>query len=227
MRYLGGKSKIRKQVAAVLESLRKPGQTYLEPFVGGGWVLQEMSGFRIAADVNEALITMYQALQHGWVPPDVVTEETFRRYKMTPGADDPMTAFCLIGCSFGGDWGKGYAGNGKKASAATTRRSLLAQLPRIQDALIVHRHYADWRPVDCLIYCDPPYAGTTSYGATGAFDHAAFWQVMREWRAAGNTVVMSEYQAPDDWACVAEFGSRMGLRTTNGQQEARVERLFI
>ena len=35
MRYLGGKSKIRKQVAAVLEMLRLPGQTYFEPFVGG------------------------------------------------------------------------------------------------------------------------------------------------------------------------------------------------
>lgn len=44
MQYLGGKSKIRKQIASFLESLRKPNQVYFEPFVGGGWVLQEMSG---------------------------------------------------------------------------------------------------------------------------------------------------------------------------------------
>ena len=78
MRYLGGKSKIRKQVAAYLESVRKEGQTYLEPFVGGAWVLQEMSGRRIASDANEALITMYKALQEGWIPPDFVGEEQWR-----------------------------------------------------------------------------------------------------------------------------------------------------
>ena len=32
MQYLGGKSKIRKQIAAFLESLRKPNQVYFEPF---------------------------------------------------------------------------------------------------------------------------------------------------------------------------------------------------
>jgi len=35
MRYLGGKSKIRKQIATFLESVRKDNQTYYEPFCGG------------------------------------------------------------------------------------------------------------------------------------------------------------------------------------------------
>lgn len=50
MQYLGGKSKTRKQISAFLESVRKPDQTYFEPFVGGAWVLQEMRGKRIASD---------------------------------------------------------------------------------------------------------------------------------------------------------------------------------
>lgn len=62
MQYLGGKSKIRKEVSKFLETVRKDNQTYFEPFVGGGWILQEMSGKRIASDGNKALITMYNHL---------------------------------------------------------------------------------------------------------------------------------------------------------------------
>ena len=56
MQYLGGKSKIRKHIASFLESVRKPEQIYFEPFCGGAWVLQEMTGKRTASDGNKALI---------------------------------------------------------------------------------------------------------------------------------------------------------------------------
>ena len=79
MQYLGGKSKIRKQIATFLESLRKTNQVYFEPFVGGGWVLQEMSGKRIASDGNKALIQLYKSLQQGWIPPDFVSEEEYKQ----------------------------------------------------------------------------------------------------------------------------------------------------
>lgn len=228
MRYLGGKSKIRKQVAAFLESVRKPEQTYFEPFVGGAWVLQEMSGHRVAADGNPALIALYQALQCGWEPPEYVSEEEWRKWRNTAlPTFDPMMAFSRFGCGFGGDWNGGYArSEGKTCYAETTRRSLLAQLPLIRDVHFSDRPFHEWQPRDCLVYCDPPYAGTTAYGAFDGFDHDLFWQTMREWAAAGNTVVVSEYSAPDDFACVAEFESRMGL-TTGGARPKRSEKLFM
>ena len=43
MQYLGGKSKIRKQIASFLESVRKPEQIYFEPFCGGCHVTQEVT----------------------------------------------------------------------------------------------------------------------------------------------------------------------------------------
>lgn len=105
MRYLGGKSKTRKQISAFLESIRKPDQTYFEPFVGGAWVLQEMSGKRIASDGNKALIAMYRELQKGWIPPTFVSKEEWRKWRYTQElTDDPMQAFCRFGCGFGGDW---------------------------------------------------------------------------------------------------------------------------
>lgn len=106
MQYLGGKSKTRKQIASFLESVRKPEETYFEPFVGGAWILQEMSGSRIASDGNKSLIAMYKALQNGWIPPTFVSESEYQQVRKTNDPSNPMTAFCGIGCSFAGKlWG--------------------------------------------------------------------------------------------------------------------------
>ena len=229
MQYLGGKSKIRKQIAAFLESLRKPNQVYFEPFVGGGWVLQEMSGDRIASDGNKALIAMYQALQDGWIPPDFVSEDEYNQVKLDCDKNSPMLAFCGFGCSFAGKWFGGYArSEGKDCYAATSKRSLMKQLPMIQDVKFEHRLFHEWSPKNALIYCDPPYQGTTQYGAFDGFDHELFWQTVRDWVNNGNTVVVSEYNAPDDFVCVKEMTSQMGLsvgNTTN--RPKRVEKLFM
>jgi len=225
MRYLGGKSKIRKQISAYLESVRE-GREYLEPFVGGAWVLQEMSGKRIASDGNDALITMYKALQDGWVPPDSITEETYQEYKRNQVDTDPLTAFIGIGCSFGGKWFGGYARSaGKDCYAKTSKNSLLKQLPLIKDVDFRYGLFHEHNPKGMLVYCDPPYEGTTQYGAFKSFDHTFFWNTMREW-SKKNTVIISEYKAPEDFKCVAEFNSQMGM-TTGKERPVRVERLFM
>lgn len=227
MQYLGGKSKIRRQLAAFLEALRKPGQLYVEPFIGGGWVLQEMPNPRQAGDGNAALVALYQAIQNGWEPPDFVSEETWREYRSASVSADPMQAFARFGCGFGGDWNGGYArSEGKTCYAATSKRSLLKQKPMLEGVAFHHRLFHEWAPVDSLVYCDPPYAGTTAYGAFDGFDHGLFWETCRRWVRAGNVVVVSEYAAPEDFVCVQEFGSRMGL-TTGGERPIRVERVFM
>jgi len=227
VRYLGGKSKIRKQVASFLESIRKPNQAYLEPFVGGGWILQEMTGERHASDGNIALIAMYQALQNGWEPPEFVSEDDWRTYRnMKNIIPDPMMAFARFGCGFGGDWMGGYArSEGKSCYASVSKRSLLKQLPMIQDVYFSPKDYREHFPSEMLIYCDPPYESTTSYGAFDSFDHNTFWETVRMW-SKNNTVVVSEYKAPEDFICMLEMSSRMGLTTGNKRPE-RTEKLFM
>lgn len=225
MRYLGGKSKIRKQVATYLESLRKLGQTYFEPFVGGGLVLQEMTGSRIASDGNAALVNMYKALQRGWIPPDFVSEDEYQAVRVANDPTDPMTMFCGIGCSFAGKLWGGYArSDGKTCYAKTTKNSLMKQLPLINDVTFVHGLFHEHKPEGMLVYCDPPYEGTTQYGAFKSFDHTLFWNTMREW-AKTNTVIVSEYNAPSDFECFVEFTSQMGMTVGDGRPK-RVERLF-
>lgn len=228
MQYLGGKSKIRKELCNVLKSFYKDNQEYFEPFVGGAWVLQEINftKVRIASDGNRALISMYQALQNGWIPPDYISEEEYIQIKNNNDDNDPLTAFCGFGCSFAGKWWGGYArSSGKCCYAATTKRSLLKQLPMIKDVKFIQGLYDQHIPEQSLIYCDPPYANTTNYGTFKAFDHTRFWDVMREW-SKDNTVLVSEYVAPEDFVCVAKFNSRMGLRVNNEINEIRTERLF-
>jgi DNA adenine methylase len=223
MRYLGGKSRIRKEIADVLNnSLR--GREYLEPFVGAGWVLQEVrADVRYASDSNFALITMYEELLNGWIPPEFVSEEEYYRYKEIQDEYDPMTAFVGIGCSYSGKWFGGYARSGNRNYAANARNSLLKQLPLIKSVRFEYRDYRDWNPEDMLVYCDPPYANTTRYKEE--FDSDEFWSVMREW-SKRNTVFISEYTAPDDFLVFREIRTKTDMRV-GGMKEDRVEKLFL
>lgn len=226
MQYLGGKSKTWKQIVSFLESVREDNQPYIEPFVGGAWVLQGMSGKRAASDANKALITLYSHLQLGWVPPVDVDEEMYARLKSVQDADDPLTAFVGFGVSFGGKWFGGFArSNVSRNYASNAKNSLLKQLPKIQDTEFSHKSYLDYAPTGALIYCDPPYANTTGYDGVGAFDSSLFWETMRVW-SKDNTVVISEYSAPEDFVCVKEMITKTDMHTKDGKEQ-RVEKLFM
>jgi hypothetical protein len=92
------------------------------------------------------------------------------------------------------------------------------------DRLIVSRR--DYRglhiPDEAVLYCDPPYASTTGYGA--AFDHRAFYA----WcRSVGKRfpLFVSEYWMPSDFRCVAEFNVR-ALAGASTKAQTRVEKIF-
>lgn len=221
MRYLGGKSRIRRPVSSFLTGVRG-GRPYLEPFVGGAWILAEMRGVRTASDANEALITLYRAVQRGWVAPDGITEETYKNHVRDP--KDPLTAFLGFGCSWGSKWFGGWARGGDHVGAV--RRSLTQLRPRIRDVRFTVGSYLEHRPVGHLVYCDPPYAGTTGYDGVAPFDHEEFWDVMRVW-SRKNVVVVSEYAAPPDFEVVREMSSRMGLGTGAGGAEKAVRREYL
>ena len=73
MRYFGGKTRICKEIAYLLESIRKPNQTFLSAFVGGGWVESLMKDPKICYDKHSYLIAMYKEIQNGWLPPKILT----------------------------------------------------------------------------------------------------------------------------------------------------------
>lgn len=231
MQYLGGKSKIRKDVAMFLNSVRKPNQIYFEPFVGGGWILQEMTDKRIASDGNKNLISMYKALQNGWVPPENISEEEYNNIKNNKDKfPEELVAFVGFGSSFGGVYYGSYARsdslNRERNYCLNAKNSLLNQLPKIKDVEFRYGLFQEHSQENMLIYCDPPYEGTSNYDYFDGFDHTLFWNTMRDW-SKNNTVVISEYNAPEDFECVKIMHSKMGLRNEENKQELREEKLFM
>lgn len=210
--------------------LRKPKQVYYEPFCGSCWVTRYIvAEQRYCSDLNAPLVALWQALQAGWSPPKRVTEDEYKAAQR--GEYEPyLTAFILIGCSFAGRWGEGYARDPKSPRnyAHAARSGLLTGMRTLRDVCFTHADFMTLPPPreQCLIYCDPPYANTKGYGLIGKFDSAAFWRRIIDLELLGHTVVISEYIAPPGFSCVMEIPTKTELRTTANGRENRIERLF-
>lgn len=134
----------------------------------------------------------------------------------------------------GGKWFGGYA-RGKRPDGSSRNyldegsRSVARTTKALRGkAQFTQRGYADAdvRPGD-VVYCDPPYANTTSYKDTDAFDHDKFWDVCRDWAALGALVFVSEYTAPDDVVCVWQRAQTDGLRKGKEGKTQSIEKLFL
>jgi DNA adenine methylase len=231
MQYFGGKQRIAKKLAEVIAPIARERGCYVEPFVGGAAVMAAIDApVRIGSDVNAALITMWRALANGWQPPDTVSEEEYAMVKARNDHTDPFTAFVAIGCSFSGKWWGGYARNAIGHNYALSAvRSLKKKLTTL--------HGVDWRvsdyrkleyPKNSVIYCDPPYQGTTGYaGAPGKFNWFEFWQFYRDKSFAGHAVFVSEYSAPDDFEACMLIATKTSIRMADGNVSPRIEKLFV
>ena len=226
MQYFGGKQRISKQIVEVLNEYRKGNQPLVEPFVGGCNIISKMSGERYCYDINEYLIEMYKAVQNGWTPPAIITEEEYDYIRNNKDKDKPLTGFVGIGCSYSGKWFGGYARNKTGRNyCLNAHNSILKQLNDIRDIKFDCKDYKELEFDDCLIYCDPPYKDTTKYPIIGEFNTEEFWNVMRNW-SKNNIVIISEYEAPYDFECIKEIHTKTDIRNSDGKRESRVERLF-
>jgi len=229
MRYFGGKQRIAAQLAAIMQPEVSRRGSYVEPFVGGASVMTRIqSPHRIGSDANAALITMWRALDCGWRPPESVSEAEYQAVRRAVNLDDPLTAFVGFGVSFAGKWFGGYARGGAKrnyaANAASSLRNKLRGLSGVKWVAADYRSCPT--PDKSVIYCDPPYAGTTQYGAVAAFSWDDFWEWGLSMHTRGHAVFVSEYSAPPTWAPCAALATRTDSRTRTGRA-ARVEKLFV
>ena len=199
MQYLGGKTRIAKQLAAEIDKVRRPGQWVWDAFCGGLSMTKALSvnGPVYSTDACVPLIALYRAVQAGWDPPSTATREQ-RDAALDLPDTDPMKAFLRFGCGFAGNWSSGYATSARKdrinGYAHGTRKTLL------RDVKNLHLDCLDFldqdpRPSDGVLYLDPPYAGTTGYDAVAPFDHARFRQRCAEWSVHCH-VFVSEYEMP-------------------------------
>jgi len=216
MKYVGGKGTIAREVVGYIANIRKKGQSYWEPFMGGAHILSRIN-IRDAnvygSDAHPYLMAMWIALQKGWQPP---TDPTYEQHKLaqrqvSKGEDNGFSnaelGYYGFALSFRGKWFSGYADSiSDPENLAGQVRYTEAKSGRIGHAKLFIADFliADAPEDNMLIYCDPPYIGTYEYRGVPKFDHPAFWQKVRQLEQDGHTVLVSEYVAPDDFSCVME-----------------------
>lgn len=229
MQYLGGKFRTAKYIVPFLQkALDDSGLPYVEPFVGGCNILPNVKSVqgRMAGDINEPLVNMYEALATGWIPPDTIDEAKYAELKALQDKADPLMAFAGFGCSFSGKWFGGYARSGSRNYAKNCKNVLLKLVPKIQGVRWYSGSFFDLSLYRrSLIYCDPPYANTTQYDFCGGFNHTQFYDKCRELRKEGHFVFVSEYAMPDDFVEVLSIETKTDIRTKTGKS-TRTEKIF-
>ena len=239
MNYLGGKFRQGRRIAQLVASVMSGTKAYIEPFCGAmgssSRVCEMLAGSTDAAkpeqvwlsDQHPALITTWQYLLRGWLPPDVVTEEMYLQCNRNRDDQDPLTAYVGFGMGFGGKYFGGFARSERGApSSDNERRSIVlreavlrkaAALRSVGADVAAHGYLAYDGQVETTMYLDPPYAGRTKQSKF-TFDHDQFWDFARR-MSRSNIVLVSEFTFPDDFVSVLNFGDtvvRHHSSTTKG-----------
>ena len=110
MRYFGGKFKISKDLASVLNPIAK-GKPFVDLFCGACNVVEKITtaSSKMANDNNPYLVELLKAVQNGWEPPTRVTREQYNYVMSHLDENSALSGFVGIGCSFSGGWCNGYA----------------------------------------------------------------------------------------------------------------------
>ena len=166
MKYLGGKTRIAKEILPIILADRKEGQYFVEPFCGGCNVTAKVSGNRIANDSNEYLIAMFEGLVSGEKYPEHIERELYNDVRgcFRSGSDKYDLGFMgWVGfmASYRGKFFGGYAGKtmskGKRYDyIAEAVRGIAKQIPNLRGVEFRTGDYKNLLiPDESIIYCDP------------------------------------------------------------------------
>lgn len=232
MKYMGSKNRIAKEILPIILKDRKEDQWYVEPFVGGANMIDKVTGKRLGTDINEYLIKALILIRDNpYSIPDLITEDDYQNIKSLKKVDG-LTGFVGFAMSFGGKWFGGYrrdvAGSkgdieNMKTQTRRSKENAVEQSKYLQGVVFNNVSYLNLEiPPKSIIYCDPPYYGTTKY--KDGFDHVVFWDWCRKKYKEGHIIYISEYNAPDDFVCVWQ----KEVATTISKQSGKIdtEKLF-
>lgn len=249
MKYMGSKNRIAKHLLPImLSEMEKHNiSTWIEPFVGGANMIDKVPSHyeRIGYDNNRYLIDMYKHLKNcGFDYPSEISKNIYDQVRLAYNnniniVDDQVIHDSYIGwigfmaSANGRFFDGGYSGI-SKTKIGTKRnyidesiRGIKKQFHLIKNVNFIHDSYENLNPVNCLIYCDPPYMNTKKYDTSRNFNHEKFFDWCRE-QSKKNIVFISEYNAPDDFECVwrGEVKSSLSANGKIGGNKNSVEKLF-
>jgi DNA adenine methylase len=231
---MGSKSRFVKEILPIILKDRTPEQWYVEPFAGGMNVISEVSGNRLANDINRYLISMWKELMNGWIPKKITKEEYNDVRTILNNYPPYYVGWVGFNCSYSGKWFGGFAGE-TKTKVGTIRdyqteaiKNVEKQVKKMAGVIFENEKYNELCvPKQSIIYCDIPYFGTTDY-KTEKFNHDEFWMWCREMKALGHTIFVSEYDAPNDFECVwsKNVKSSLSANGVSGGNKNSIEKLF-
>ena len=233
MKYMGSKNRIAKYILPIILKDRKPNQYYVEPFVGGGNMIDKVDGLRIGADANKYLIAMWNGLQNGLDKPMEIPKELYSRARTeyNNGTNIEFNDFMIgwigwMGSFNGRFFDGGYSGKTETRNYIDEQiRNTLKQVESIRDVNFIHSDYKNLElPKNSIIYCDIPYKDTKQYATSKEFNHNEFWEWCREKSKEGHQVFISEYSAPEDFECVWSMEVTNSMNTTKTTRP--IEKLF-
>ena len=236
--YLRGKGKIARFIQDILNMPVFDGMHYAEPFLGAANVLQGVcrKASYTASDKEGLLIHLLNSVRDGKEPPVVGKEKYDRLHKLYKSGKHDInleTATAMFIYSWNakpwGGYNDTYNRNGKEEEQAGARRRGYMSLRESETFMKAAIKSVDYRKIDLspnsLIYCDPPYGkGVVGYPC-GAFDSDAFWGWVIDRSREGHIVIVSEYNAPSDFVCVAEMETMCAV--SGGEKKKTRERLFM
>ena len=229
MQYQGGKSRIAKRIANIIDSC-STGGCFVSLFCGTCSIESKLSASfdkMILNDKHKYLIDLLAGVQNGYKLPEFISEEQYKYIRKHKDEDSILTGFVGFGCSFGGKWFGGYARNKTNTNyALQSKKSLLKDMSTLQAAHFTCQDYKDVKLSEgCVIYADPPYNNTTGYG-NEKFDSSEFWEYARK-TSKEHLMFISEQEAPDDFVAIWERPFTRTLDKNKQNQFKVTEKLFI
>ncbi len=230
MKYMGSKARIAKPLAKIIQNYidKNNIEYYIEPFVGGANLITEInSKNRLGRDKNKDCIKALMFIKDNIkdIPKNnkEFTEEDYHNIKQNRNRTE-LESFAGFAYSWGAKWKGGWCRDrkGKRDYVAEAYRNALKQSPKLQGVVLQQGNYTEvmTQPTKTLIYCDPPYVGTTGY--KDKFNHKEFWEWAEARSLEGNIVLVSEYQAPTGWKSIWQAEINNSLNKAKA-----VERLFV
>jgi DNA adenine methylase len=226
---LGGKSKGAEHILSVLNHPVFDGAAYIEPFCGYCHILRRVENKRsyTAADNNPLLIRLLKHNQKVKGEHPTIAEDEYKDLRENPKSDPLRAAYAAFCYSYNGKYFGGYVNLYKGRNYPAERKRYYDQLhdnPTFSKTRFYNTDYTKFAGErGALIYCDPPYAGTTEYHSE--FDSAKFWEDVRR-MSKNNIVLVSEYTAPEDFVCLVQKEKRNSV-AGRGATRKRMEKVFV
>lgn len=230
---MGSKARFSKEILPIILKDRRLEQWYVEPFAGGMNSICGVEGNRVANDIHYYLIEMWKKLTDGWIPEKISKEDYIEVRNNREKYPPYLVGWIGFNCSYSGKWFGGFAGKVKTKTGAIRDyqeeaiKNISNQVKKMKGVIFQNNHFYDLElKPNSIVYCDPPYKGTTKYA--NDFDHNLFYDWVRDIGNQGHTVFVSEYKAPADFECVWQKQAKSSLSANGkiGGSKASVEMLF-